>query len=305
MSRETSAQWIDPKLMSEIFATGTTAFRIFSSRNSWIERFGHTALISAKSPSQIPHLFETLQGWSAEMGWVPQRIYSRVLVRNPNKQNSPTLLSGKMELSSRETVMENQLRYEVDFSTGYSPGLFCDQRENRKFLQKLKARRLLNTFAYTCAFSVAAAAAGAETVSVDISKSSLQRGRHNFELNALDLQGHRFIVEDVPTYLQRLARRGEKFDAIILDPPTFGRGGKGKEFQIEKDLEHLLTQTLCLALPGTAILLSTNYAPWAAEHLRSLAMPLIPASARFHSTPPPKDFSHFCPSATVWVLLAK
>jgi len=155
-------------------------------------------------------------------------------------------------------VTERGLRFGVDFSAGYSVGLFCDQRLNRAHLESLQPRRVLNCFAYTCAFSVAAARAGAETLSLDLSRKSLERGRANLALNDLAGDAHRFIADDVFAVLPRLARRGERFDAIILDPPTFSRGAKGDVFRAERDLGALLEQAFSLAKPGAHILLSTN-----------------------------------------------
>ena len=164
---------------------------------------------------------------------------------------------------------------------------------------------MLNTFAYTCAFSVAAAAAGASTVSVDISKSSLRRGRRNFELNHLDLSGHRFVEEDVPAYLARLARREEKFDAIILDPPTFGRGGGRRTFRVGDDFENLLRGALKIAAPDAAILLSTNYSAWSDKDLMQLAGQTAGgAKFHFHRTPPQPDFPGITHSNALWLVLA-
>jgi 23S rRNA (cytosine1962-C5)-methyltransferase len=202
-----------------------------------------------------------------------------------------------------ETVQESGLLYELDFSASYSPGLFPDQRLNRLFLKQRKPRRVLNTFSYTCAFSLGAASCGAETLSVDISKSSLQRGRRNFELNRIPPDGHRFIPEDVPAYLRRLVKRGEKFDAIILDPPTFGRSGSGKTFRFERDFPLLLECAFQLAVPGAAILLSTNFTAWDASTLIACARSILPASTTYHQTPMPPDFLGMASSATVWALI--
>jgi 23S rRNA (cytosine1962-C5)-methyltransferase len=144
---------------------------------------------------------------------------------------------------------------------------------------------------------------GALTSSVDVSKASLQRGRRNFELNHIAAKGHRFIAEDVPTYLRRLAKRGETFDAIILDPPTFGRGGSGKTFRFERDFGALLEAALAVSAPRAAILLSTNCSSWDANRLTATAREIVSHTTRFEAVPPPADFSASSPSATVWALL--
>ena len=297
------ARWIDVNLAREIETAGTTAFRLSSGSGVWVERFGESALISVRFETQISQLAEELQRWSDSAGWLPKRVYRRLLVQEPGQKDIPLLISGPEDTSTREIATESGLNYEVDFSMSYSPGLFMDQRANRLFLKNRRPKRVLNTFAYTCAFSVAAAQAGATTTSIDISKSSLQRGRRNFELNNLTFEGHRFIAEDVPTYLGRLIRRGEKFDTIILDPPTFGRGGAGKTFRVERDFEYLLESAAQLADPDAAILLSTNFTGWTEHELIQQARAVLPKQTTFHTEPAPPDFFGESPSATAWALL--
>src|SRR5262249_52502084 len=152
----------------------------------------------------------------------------------------------------------NHLKFGIDFEAGYSVGLFVDQRENRRLVRQSRPKRLLNCFAYTCSFSVAAASVGTETVNVDLSKKSLERGRRNFGLNGLPIEGHRFIADDVRPVLRRLARRTEKFDMIILDPPTFSRTKGGAVFHVEKDFEELIAAAVEVADRNAKILLSTN-----------------------------------------------
>jgi 23S rRNA (cytosine1962-C5)-methyltransferase len=294
-----AGNWISPQLAENLLAEGTSAFRIASGHGFWIERFGDTALISLRPGPDA----KTLAAEIAQTGWNPTRVFVRHLVRNPGEKDTPVLLSSDTQSSPLETVSECGLLYELDFSASYSPGLFPDQRLNRLFLKERKPRRVLNTFAYTCAFSVAAASVGAETVSVDVSKSSLQRGRRNFELNQILPDGHRFIPEDVPTFLRRLIKRGEKFDAIILDPPTFGRSGAGKTFRFERDFPTLLECALQLSAPGGAILLSTNFTAWDEAALIECARGILPSQTNFHKIPAPPDFFGTAPSATVWALL--
>lgn len=298
----TTAHWLDQKLASELAEESTTAFRLATGSGYWVERYGETAVISHRPGIHPTQILEELRCWSEKTGWHPSRIFSRQLVRSPGEKDTPALLLGDPSRAAHEIVQESGLCFEVDFHSGYNPGLFCDQRANRLFLREQHPERVLNTFAHTCAFSVAAASVGAETTSVDISKSFLQRGRRNFELNDLSLQNHRFIAEDVPTYLRRLANRGETFDAIILDPPTFGRGGSGKTFRFERDFAELLSNALKLARPGTVLLLSTNFSEWDSDRLSKEAQRLAPA-ASFKKIPPPPDFVGKMPSATVWMFV--
>src|SRR5204863_10111306 len=140
----------------------------------------------------------------------------------------------------RSVSRERGLHYAIDFGGGYSVGFLPDQRENRYYVRRIAPRQVLNCFAYTCSFSVAAATTGARTVSIDVSRKSLDRGRHNFALNGLPLVGHGFIADDVLEVVPRMARRGDKFDLILLDPPTFSRSTAGRTFQVESDFERLL-----------------------------------------------------------------
>ena len=293
--------WIADNLLHNLEADGTTACRVALGRGFWIERFGTSALISSRS--EIGALPEDLLTRAENAGWALKRIFLRRLVREPGQLDVPTQIFGDPQASPREIVSECGLLYEIDFSASYSVGLFTDQRANREFVRARKPARLLNTFAYTCAFSVAAAHVGAETVSVDVSKSSLQRGRRNFELNGIATTSHRFVPEDVPAYLRRLSKRGEKFDAVILDPPTFGRAGSGKTFRVERDFGALLAATSEIVSPGGAILLSTNFSGWTTRDLIAAASGILPPETRFEIVPPPPDFFGETPSATVWALL--
>ena len=293
--------WIADNLLHSLEADGTTACRVAMGRDFWIERFGASALISSRS--EIGSLPEDLLTRAENAGWALNRIFLRRLVREPGQLDVPTQIFGEPQASPREVVSESGLLYEIDFSASYSVGLFTDQRANREFLRARKPARLLNAFAYTCAFSVAAAHVSAETVSVDVSKSSLQRGRRNFELNGIATTSHRFVPEDVPAYLRRLSKRGENFDAVILDPPTFGRAGSGKTFRVERDFCALLAATSEIVSLGGAILLSTNFSGWTTRDLISTASGILPPQTRFQIVPPPPDFFGETPSSTVWALL--
>ena len=127
------------------------------------------------------------------------------------------------------TVSELGLQYLVEPSKGLDAGLYPDMRGVRRWLQShWRERRVLNTFAYTGAFSVAAAAHGAtEVVTVDLSAIAVQRARDNFELNNLPVSDHQFLAEDTFKALDRFRRRGETFDLVVADPPSFSHGPEG------------------------------------------------------------------------------
>lgn len=293
--------WLDPELVPGLEENGTFAHRVLSDEHCWIERFGGTAMISVKDRAAADALLPELDEWSFAAGLAFDRIFLRMLVRQPRENDQPLLLRGDPSVPPKETVRESGLLYEVDFASGYSVGLFCDQRGNRLHLRKLAPRRVLNTFAYTCAFSVAAAVAGAETLSVDLSKSSLNRGKRNFDLNGLDPAAHRFIADDVLAVLPRLAARGEKYDAIILDPPTFGRSSPKRSFRAERDYEDLIAAALACAAPGASILLSTNCSSLHAGKLRSMAARVSRGKADFHCAPALPDFPDGHGSSTLWM----
>jgi 23S rRNA (cytosine1962-C5)-methyltransferase len=187
-----------------------------------------------------------------------ERVFGRFLPKKNAERHAPSLISGDASAPLDRIVRERDVCYALDFGAGYSVGLFLDQRENRQFVRRAAPRRLLNCFAYTCSFSVVAGLAGGETLSIDLSRKSLNRGRDNFALNRLATDRHRLLADDVFAVLPRLARKGERFDAIILDPPTFSRSRTGKAWQVEHDFERLLLAALEVAEREAKILLSTN-----------------------------------------------
>ena len=271
-----------------------------------MERFGRDILVSFKNQSGREQLTTEFSLWAEAMDFNTQRIFERFLPKRNEEREAPKLILGDSQRSSRTIAMERGLRYEIDFSSGYSVGLFVDQRENRSFVRKDKPERVLNCFAYTCSFSVAAAIAGARTISVDLSQRSLERGRQNFALNNLLAIGHQFIADDVFEVLPRLARKGEKFDLIVLDPPTFSRSHRGKTFKVQSNFESLLREALEVAGRDARILLSTNCVKMNERALEVMARFCLKASRRagtFHSEPRPRDFPRGSGANSIWLTL--
>lgn len=152
-------------------------------------------------------------------------------------------------------VAEEDARFGVVLDGGVQTGLFLDQRENRLWLRDFADQRtVLNLFAYTGAFSVHMALAGAARVtSVDVARSALRRARENFGRSGLAAEHHEWLVEDVG----RVLRKSRKYDLIIADPPVLGRAGN-KTFSLKRAQAALCAGMLARAAPGAVLYFSAH-----------------------------------------------
>jgi 23S rRNA (cytosine1962-C5)-methyltransferase len=298
--------WIDFGLVRDFAAEKTDAYRLCTKRDAWVERYGSDALVSYKTEAAREQILHELDEWTLLANQKFERVFGRYLPRQNSERNPPQLISGDATAPLQRTVVERGVRYTLDFGAGYSAGLFLDQRENRQFVRQTAPRRLLNCFAYTCSFSVVAALAGGETLSVDLSRKSLERGRDNLILNKLATDRHRFLADDVLGVLPRLARQGERFNAIMLDPPTFSRSHTGKAWQVEHDFEKLLFAALEVAERDAKILLSTNCTRLTERTLEVMGRFCLKATRRAGSFLPAVALPDFPPGAgarSVWMIL--
>ena len=125
-------------------------------------------------------------------------------------------------------------------------GLFPEQAVNwERMIKKIKESgrkdvKVLNLFAYTGGATVACLSAGASVVHVDSSKGINDWAKENVKSSGFENRPVRFLVDDVKKFVQREIRRGNKYDAIIMDPPSYGRGSNNEVWSIEKDLDGLL-----------------------------------------------------------------
>ena len=295
--------WISRDLLDRLNAEGTTIHRLYSGVDDWVERYGDDLLLCVRHRDDADRLRDWQGEWAAETGFQARRLFVKHLRQGPGSETAE-LLTGDPSLPLAVTATELGLRYKIDFGAGYSTGLFPDQRENRRFLLNLKPKTVLNTFSYTCGFSVAAASVGAQTTSVDVAKKALEWGRENFTLNTLPTEGHKFWPDDVRDVLRRQAQRESQFDVVILDPPTFARNQKGKVFRAEDELPELAIQAFPLLARGGHLLLSTNCESlsqadlegWAAEAARACGRRVTPVAV-----PPPEEFPPGQGATTLWV----
>ncbi|MEM6397636.1 MAG: class I SAM-dependent methyltransferase [Bacteroidota bacterium] len=158
------------------------------------------------------------------------------------------------------TIRENDLQFYVNLTDYLDTGLFLDHRQSRAMIRDMaKGQSVLNLFAYTCSFSVYASAGGASTtLSLDLSGKYLDWGVHNMQLNKLASEQHRFEKVDVLNWLAGPV--DEKFDLIVLDPPTFSNSKSMKEtLDVQRDHVRLIDQCMDRLNSGGQLFFSTNH----------------------------------------------
>ncbi len=164
-------------------------------------------------------------------------------------------------------IMQDGIKYIVNLDDGAMTGLFLDQRMVRNKLKNSysKGKSVLNLFSYTGAFGVAAKLGGAKsTVNVDIAKRSFELTKQNYEINNLEFSDKEVFIGDVFEYIKFSIKKGNKWDVIIFDPPSFSRS-KGNKFQVERDYMNLIKDVLKLLSNKGILIASTNYAKWTKE----------------------------------------
>jgi 23S rRNA (cytosine1962-C5)-methyltransferase len=282
-----------------VFGDETNAFRLISGAadgfpNVNVDFYGGNLLVqwqTEPSPEDRSGLLRQLRDRCA-----PQAVFEQLVTKQTRRAprcvwqsavgrcgdfrtgDSEAPAEGSGPTTRHFPIQEMGLTFLVGFGEGLSTGIFLDQRENRRrlLMMPLAGMRVLNTFAYTCAFSVAAARAGAATTSVDLSKNYLEWGKQNFRTNSLECGGstppsedgkalssqrtpkHEFLSGDVFEWLKRFAKRGRQWDVVILDPPTFSTTKRGRAFQAARDYEELATLAMPLVAAGGWLLCSTN-----------------------------------------------
>ena len=150
--------------------------------------------------------------------------------------------------------------FHIDLLDTVNPGLFLDMRAIRLEMGERAAdRRMLNLFSYTCAFSVHGRLGGAEiSTNADISAKILDKGRENYALNGLEPKQGEFFRGNAVEYVHWAQKKGLKFDAIVLDPPSFARF-KGKNFNVREHLMPLVADCATLLNKGGLFMVSSNY----------------------------------------------
>ena len=260
-----------------IVTPGLTACRLFDGAGDgiagvYVDRYGPAAVLNVyddagwdeRAISSAAHsILEQLRSNGVASVYVKHfaRDRSRLGGQPPAESTSATPRVGVAQPDTL-TVEEYGTRFEVRLYDGFSTGLFLEHRDHRRALAGLGIKRALNLFAYTCAFSLPLAAMGAHVTNVDVSARYLEWGRRNHALNGIDHANVKYARMDAMAFLQYAARHAEqRFDLVILDPPTFGAGDsrrRVKAWKAESDYPKLLAAAAQVVTPDGLIFAATN-----------------------------------------------
>lgn len=247
----------------------TTAYRLVNAEGDGlpgltVDRYGDYLMIQLYSAAWRPHL--RLVTAALEELLTPLGIYEKKRPQNTREleANSDSKAYGRLLAGTaapeRLEVRENGLTFLVTLGQGLNTGLFLDQRANRRdLMQRVAGKRVLNLFAYTGAFSVAAAASGASLVtSVDASPGYTQWNRDNFGINRLNPKRHEFLVGDCLSVLGELAATPQRFDICLMDPPSFSTTSRSR-FTTRGGTSDLVAAALPLLSDGGLLIASSNH----------------------------------------------
>ncbi len=260
---------VDLRLCHAGIDEGTTAYRLVNGEGDGlpgltVDRYGDYLMVQIYCNGWRAHL-KLITGVLQEV-LAPAGIYEKARPQKTRELEAVSdskcygrLLAGTAAPASLE-VLENGLTFLISLENGLNTGLFLDQRRNRRDLMVRSAgKRVLNLFAYTGAFSVAAAAAGASLVtSVDASPGYTEWAKANFGANRLNPKRHEFIVGDCLKVLADLGRQNNRYDIILMDPPSFSTTAKSR-FTTRGGTSDIVAAALPLLSRGGLMITSSNH----------------------------------------------
>ena len=219
----------------------------------WLQGQLVVALFKEQSEGFVQELEDRLRAL-AEMDAWNQGKGSAILLQHRYQELAPTQVIWGEE-NTFPVIEENGLKYQLELKKNQNMGIFLDMRYGRKWVQENSdGKSVLNLFAYTCGFSVAAIAGGAtQVVNLDMAKASLGRGRDNHRLNEHDLSKVKFLGHDIFKSWGKIKKLG-LYDLIIIDPPSFQKGS----FALTKDYQKILRRLPSLLSETGEVLACVN-----------------------------------------------
>lgn len=252
-----------------------------------LDRFGDRLQVQFFGPEMLPRRREFVDAVAAMFNPACIVVKERLSRSGKSLENAPMEVAFGTRDAAVGTVREGNARFHVDLLDTVNPGLFLDMRHVRLEVEdrframtgtvpasdkqpaqsfaEINGPRFLNLFSYTCSFSVHARLGGAAVATnADISGKILDKGRENYALNGLDLRPGEFFRGNALEYVRWAAKKGLKFDGIVLDPPSFARF-KGFNFNVREHLMPLVAECAQALNQNGFIMVSSNYSEFALD----------------------------------------
>ncbi|QRK04963.1 class I SAM-dependent rRNA methyltransferase [Archangium violaceum] len=258
----------------------TTAFRLVNGEpdgvpDVTVDVFEYLHVVSLYrdfSPAEEQALLDAI-----ESAWAPRSVYlkrrpkeARHLANVAKEQLAPEQAARGESLESL-VALENGLRFLIRPGQGLSVGLYLDMRDTRAWLAgEVRGLTVLNLFSYTCGFGVAATSGGAKRVlNLDASRRVLEWGEENARLNGQPVDRYDYVAGDVFDWLGRLERKGETFDVVVTDPPSFATT-RTSRFSAARDYASLAEAAARVVAPGGRLVACCNLATLASRRFEAM-----------------------------------
>ncbi|WP_375757805.1 class I SAM-dependent rRNA methyltransferase [Corallococcus exercitus] len=224
---------------------------------------------------------------AAVSAWTPRSVYlkrrpreARVLANVAKDALAPES-AARGEPVEDFVAKENGLSFHIRPGQGLSVGLYLDMRDTRAWLQaQASGLTVLNLFAYTCAFGVAATAGGAKRVlNMDASRRVLEWGEENARLNGQAVDRYDYVAGDVFDWLGRLAKKGESFDVVVADPPSFSTT-KTTRFSAARDYARLAEAAAKVVAPKGRLVACCNLAGLPSRRFETMVLEGVTRAGR-------------------------
>lgn len=301
IDRDLLQDLVDAARVRRVVPPDTTCWRWIHGENDdlpgvRVDCWGDQLSVVLDSPSLLPLLDTLIEVLTTSRHttavWLSWRLAEGVAI--PRGGLPDGLVWGTAEREEVE-VEECGVKMWVRPWDGLAAGVYADMRDLRRWLQPhWVGQRVLNTFAFTGLFSVAAAVHGAsETVSVDLSAAAMERAQDNFRLNGLNPDNHVFEARDTFKALDAHRRKGERFDIVVADPPSFSHAEDGT-WAASRDYPRLVAACLRVLRPGGWLIMASNQGSVSPKEFQKF---LLQGSRRtrrplrlVHVASPPMDF---------------
>ena len=249
------------------------------------------------TPDEQAALTAALQTRQAQVG--PDQPLNAVLQTRMDGRSETSVLAGSVP--EPHLVTEDGAKYRVNLLRGQNHGLFLDMAEGRRWVRAhAQGHKVLNLFAYTCAFSVAALQGGAkEVVNLDMAQSALTTGQQNHQLNGINSSA-KFLAHDLFKSWGKVTRMGP-YGLVIADPPSHQKGS----FVATKDWPRLLRRLPELLRPGGHALLCLNSPELPEQFLRDLLAVEAPELVIEQRLPNPAAYADVSPDRALKVLVVR